>query len=144
MLVTQAPERVYALVADLENHWRLGDRYMRLEAIRADGRGGRITIRTPFGVRRTARTNVTAARAPHVFGGTAAVGRRTHAHAYWTIEPNGPGARVGLEATVVAAGVVDRLLLSVGGRWWLRRRFRHVLAGLARVLEQAPTPVPAK
>jgi hypothetical protein len=140
-LVPQAPERVYAFVADLENHSRLSERYMRLEGLRPDGRGGRVSIRTPFGLRRTARTSVTAATAPYRFGGTAAVGRRTRAHAYWTIEPSEHGARVGLEATVCDAGWVDRLLLAIGGRWWLRRRFRHVLAGLASVLEQSPAPV---
>jgi len=135
-VVPHPPERVYAFLAQLENHWRLSDRYLRLERVSGDGRGGRIVIGTPLGLRRTARTTVTTAREPHAFGGTAVVGRRTRAQARWSIEPLQDGARVGLQATVSSVSTLDRLLLALGGRWWLRRRFDRVLARLAAALEQ--------
>ncbi|HEY3019321.1 MAG TPA: SRPBCC family protein [Solirubrobacteraceae bacterium] len=136
-VVAHPPERVYAFLAQLDNHWHLSDRYLRLERVSGDGRGGRIVIRTPLGLRRTARTVVTTAREPHAFGGTAVVGRRTRAQARWSIEPLDDGARVGLEAIVSSASTPDRLLLALGGRWWLRRSFARVLARLADALEQA-------
>jgi hypothetical protein len=37
---------------------------------------------------------------------------------------------VRLEATVTRARLPDRLLLALGGRWWLRRRFRATLTRL--------------
>jgi hypothetical protein len=135
-VVAHPPERIYAFLAELDNHWRLGDAYLRLESLRDDGRGARIGIRTPWGLRRTAHTEVTTAVAPHRFGGTAATGPGTSAHVCWTIEPRGRGALVGLEARVLAASVVDRLLLAFGGRWWLRRRFAHAVSRLGRALDR--------
>ena len=134
-LVEHAPERVYAFLAELDNHWRLSDPYLRLESLRPDRRGARISIRTPWGLRRTARTAVTTAIAPKRLGGTAVAGERTRASVYWTIEPSERGALVGLEANVLAAGFLDRLLLALGGRWWLRRRFDRVVSGLGAALD---------
>jgi hypothetical protein len=127
-------EQVYAFLARLENHPRLSDRYLRLEALRPDGRGALISIRAPGGLRRTARTTVTTSVAPRRFGGTAVAGARTRAHVCWTIEPRPRGSRVALEADVLAAGPLDRTLLALGGRWWLRRRFQRVVARLERAL----------
>jgi len=136
-LVGAAPERIYGFLAELDNHSVLGDRYLRVERLSRERDGGVIRVGAPFGVRRTASTTVTTAIAPRRFGGTAAVGARTRAHACWEIETNERGARVALEATVCSTGILDRLLLAVGGRWWLRRRFRLTLARLAAVLEAA-------
>lgn len=136
-VVPHSPERVYALVADIENHWHFSDRYLRLEGIDDGRRGGRIVIAGPLGLRRTARTTVTTEHAPHAFGGVAAVGSRTRAVAHWRIEPAERGARVVLESTVSSLGAFDRLLLTLGGRWWLRRGFARVLARLADHLDVA-------
>jgi hypothetical protein len=137
VLVPESPERIYAFLAELDNHWHLSDRYLRLESLRADRRGGRISIRVPGGIRRTARTKVTTAIAPHRLGGIATVGARTRAHTDWSIEPSGSGARVSLQVGVSTSHGIDRLLLAVGGRWWLRRRFHRVLARLACALESS-------
>jgi hypothetical protein len=136
-LVPHSAEHVYAFIARLENHWHLNDRYLRLEHLSADRRAGRIAIRSPLGLRRTARTNVTTAHEPVRFGGTAAIGRQTTARVHWNITPHEHGATVTLEATVLAAAPLDRLLLTLGGRRWLRRRFHHVLDRLANTLEPA-------
>jgi hypothetical protein len=129
-----APATVFAFLADLEKHWRLTDRYLHLDEIAPDGRGARISIRSPIGLRRTARTEVTTVVAPERFGGIASVGRRTAARVVWHVQPHEDGARVELEATVLEASPGDRLLLALGGRPWLRRRFEVALARLATEL----------
>ncbi|MGH2745382.1 MAG: SRPBCC family protein [Thermoleophilaceae bacterium] len=139
--VPHTPERVYAFVAHMDNHWHLSDRRLRLQGLNDERRGGRIVIAGPLGLRRTAHTTVTTEHEPHQFGGTAAVGHRTRAHADWRIEPTRHGARVVLESTIASVGTLDRLLLALGGRWWLRRGFARVLARLADTLDVShPTP----
>jgi hypothetical protein len=101
----------------------------------ADGRSALISLHGPLGLRRTARTTVTSLDRPHRFGGTALVGRRTMAHVLWRIEPAGTGTRVTLGAVIVRAGPVDRLLLAIGGRWWVRRCFARAIALLGAALE---------
>ena len=133
--VPHAPERVYAFVAQMDNHWHLSDRRLRLEGLNEERRGGRIVIAGPLGLRRTAHTTVTTQHEPHQFGGIAAVGHRTRALAHWRIEPAHHGARVTLESTIASVGPLDRLLLALGGRRWLRRGFARVLARLAETLD---------
>lgn len=134
------PEDVFAFLADLEQHWRLTDRYMRLIEVSADGRTGRIALRAPLGLRRIARTEVTTIAPPHRLGGVASVGGTTRARVEWRVVADGGGARVQLAATLEQASLSDRLLLALGGRSWLRRRFAHVLARLAAALD-VPEPV---
>lgn len=139
--VPQSPRHVHAFLVDLGNHWRLSDRYLRLEHIDPDQRGARIVIGSPVGLRRTARTTVTS-RDDLRLAGSAAVGRRTTAHVHWTVEPHDGGARIRLGATVLRAGALDRALLALGGRWWLRRRFDRVLGLLAAALAQPQAQPP--
>jgi Polyketide cyclase / dehydrase and lipid transport len=133
-VVDSTPERVYAFLARLENHFRLNDEYLRVEALRPDGRGATISIRAPGGLHRTARTEVTTALAPRRFGGTVTASTRTQAGAWWTIDPSAGQARVALEAEIFPRGIVDRVLLALGGRWWIERRCRRVVARLETAL----------
>lgn len=135
-MVDSTPERVYDFLARLENHFRLNDEYLRVEALRPDRRGATIKIRAPGGLRRTAHTEVTTALPPRRFGGTVTASTRTRAGAWWTIEPSAGRARVALEAEIFPRGVVDRVLLALGGRWWLERRCRRVVARLDSALAQ--------
>lgn len=135
---TTAPERAYAFVVALENHWQFHDRYLRLERLADAGTGGRIRVSTPLGVGRTARTEVTRTVEPRLVSGTASVGARTRARVSWTIDPHPRGARIALAADLLDVGSLDRLLLSLGGRWWLRRRFERVLERLVIALEGQP------
>lgn len=135
-VVANTPDEVYAFLARLENHWRLNDEYLRMESVRSDRRGATISVRGPGGLRRTALTEVTTARAPHRFGGTVTTSTRTRAGAWWTIEPNASGARVSLSAAIAPRGIVDRILLALGGRWWLERRCARVVARLGTALAQ--------
>jgi hypothetical protein len=61
------PETAFALLSDLDNHWRLADRFvdvLRLRGPFGARHGGEIRIKGPLGVRRTARTTITATRLP--------------------------------------------------------------------------------
>lgn len=142
--IRQQPEQVFAFLAELRNHWRLDDRLLRLERLDTGAGASRIVIRGPLGLRRTARIRLTELEPPRCVVGDAQVGRRTHARVTWTIAPRGEGSRVAVEAAVLRAGPLDRVLLAAGGRWWMRRRFARVLAQLARALDAGRSvPLPA-
>src|SRR4051794_17155353 len=132
-----APEDVYAFLADLDNHWRLIDRWAQIRDVAPDGMGATVRLRGPLGVRRTARTRVLAARPAHELVGEARVGPRTVGHVRWALRPDGDGTFVELSATVPQAALLDRALLALGGRLWLRRRFATALRQLAE-----PTAAP--
>jgi hypothetical protein len=125
---------VYGFLERLENHVRLNDKFLRVEALRPDQRGATISISAPGGVRRTAWTEVTTALAPRRFGGTVTAATRTRAGAWWTIEPSIDGTRVALQADIFPRGIVDRVLLAIGGRWWLEQRCRRVVGRLGAEL----------
>jgi uncharacterized protein YndB with AHSA1/START domain len=134
-LVHARQKEVFEFLADLENHWRLADRFIDVVTLEreADGRahGGRVRMRGPLGVRRTAATRVLAADPAQQVVGVAEMGRRTRAFVRWKLNVREGGTEVRLEATVDRIGGLDRLLLVLGGRAWLERRFRAVLVRLA-------------
>jgi uncharacterized protein YndB with AHSA1/START domain len=133
--VGAAPEQVFDFLSDLANHWRLVDRFV--EVIELSGPAGQepdsglVRLRGPLGVHRTVQTRVDEARRPELIVGTAQLGEGTRARVTWTLAPDGTGTHVRLAAEVEQVGVLDRLLLALGGRAWLRRRFRHGLTRLA-------------
>ena len=129
------PRAIYDFLQRLPNHALIGGHGLRLDGVADDGRAALITLRGPLGIRRTAYTTVTNLRPPHRFGGTALVGKRTMAQVNWTIEPAGTGSFVTLSATIVRAGPMDRLLLALGGRWWVTRSFKHAIALLGAAVE---------
>ena len=133
---------VFDFLSDLQNHWRLTDRFVEVLTIeRSPGsepaHGGAVRIRGPLGFARIARTHVAETDPPHFIAGTAAVGRGTEALVRWTLNPVAATTRVRLEAVVERASRLDALLLAAGGRGWLERRFDSILATLARRLEGA-------
>jgi hypothetical protein len=95
--------------------------------------GGRVRVRGPLGLSRTARTRVLGAEEPRELRGRAELGRRTAASVRWSIEPRGGGSRVTLSASVDEASALDRVLLACGGAWWLRRMFAEAVEQLGRV-----------
>lgn len=127
-IVPYPPERVFAFLADLENHWRLDDAF-------AVGNGG-VRIRGPLGITRDARTELLSAEPPSSLRGRAEVGTGTVGLVSWDVAPAGPGAELTLAAVVERAALRDRLLLALGGRRWLSRRFECVLETLDRRLGQ--------
>jgi hypothetical protein len=143
-LLPAAVEDVFEFLADLENHWRVADRFVRvLDLHRSnDGRatGGTVRLRGPLGMRRTVTTRVAAAKAPRILIGTAEIGGGTRARVSWSLAGHLDSTRVRLSAKVERASGFDRLLLRLGGRWWLRRRFAAILDSLSRELERRSTP----
>jgi hypothetical protein len=135
------PELVFEYLSRLENPWRRADRWIEVLSVEAEPEAppgapadrGRVRIRGPLGLRRTARTQVLAAKAPDAMQGSAEIGRRTRARVRWTLAGAGAETDVRLAAEVETAGPLDRLLLELGGRAWLRRRFRSVLDNLAEL-----------
>src|SRR3954452_17726437 len=117
----QPPERLFAFLSDLRNHWRLSHRFAELEALDGDEAGGRVRIRGPLGVSRVARTRVLAAEPARELRGRAEIGRGTVGSVRWTIEPENEGSHVTLAADVERATPLDRAILALGGRRVLRR-----------------------
>lgn len=137
-LIPAEQERVFEFLSDLDNHWQLADGAISVVSVEP-GNGGRVCMRGPLGVHRSAVTSVDAVRPPHEITGTARVGARTSAHVTWRLEADsGGGTRVTLTASVEQAARLDRFLLAAGGRAWLESRFRRILSTLAERFEGDP------
>lgn len=78
-LVRAPGDEVFEFLVDLGNHWLLADRLIQMLTLDCgpDGRcvGGRVRMRGPLGLRRTASTQMLAADAPHQMIGTAQSGQ---------------------------------------------------------------------
>jgi len=137
--ISASPEVAFAFLADLANHWRLIDRWTEIVELDPDGRTATVRLRGPLGVRRLASTRVLDAQAPELLVGEARVGRATVGRVRWVLTPeDGHGTLVELTAEVAAAAPLDRVLLAVGARRWLRRRFADALQRLAAEMAAAP------
>jgi hypothetical protein len=137
--VNAPAERIFEYLSRLENHWRLAERGIEVLDLETDPAAppetpadrGRVRIRGPLGLSRTARTRVVGAEPPRRMSGTAEIGRRTRARVSWTLTPSGPTTKIRLTAELERAAALDRLLLAAGGRAWMNRLFRSVLQTLA-------------
>ena len=134
MRVIPAPRaRVFAFLADLENHWLITDRFVRvlsLEGPAGARTGGDVRIRAPFGLSRIASIRVEDSRPPVELIGSAVVGEGTKAEVRWSLSEDGTGTQTELTAHLITASRRDRLLWAAGGRLWMRRRLQRALAGL--------------
>ena len=129
------PPRVFAFLADLENHWHLADPFIEIVSLErpspdAGAHGGRIRMHGPFGLALTAVTRVLEATPAESMSGSAHVGRSTRARVRWGLTPHHGGTWVDLSAELEQADVVDRLVLALGARTWFRRRFAAVIRRL--------------
>jgi carbon monoxide dehydrogenase subunit G len=127
-VVGASPAAVFAFLSDLGNHWKLTGRWV--EAVALEDSNGRVRIHGPLGLRRTARTIVVDAEPARVMHGTAELSGGTVARIAWELTPEGSGTAVRLSADVEHAAIPDRLLLALGGRAWVTRRFYAILARL--------------
>ena len=128
---------VFAFLADLANHCLVADRL--IEVVMLEGppgarTGGIVRLRGPIGVRRTARLRVLTAEAPRYINGAAEIGERTVATVRWLLDRRGADTSVSLSAWVERAGLLDSVLLAVGARRWLSRRFEDTLNRLVATL----------
>lgn len=135
--VAAPADEVFNFLSDLENHWLVADRFIDIISLDRSGgggaTGGRVTIRGPLGLRRTADTQVVGADPPRRMSGTASIGRRTRGRITWTLStPHPDVTAVRLAASIQAAGPLDRALLLLRGRRWLQSRFQATLANLAK------------
>jgi uncharacterized protein YndB with AHSA1/START domain len=130
-LIPAPPDEVFEFLCDLHNHWRLADRHVKVVSLDGDGDGGVVRMQGPLGLHRTAHTHVTATRKPRLIIGTAELEGGTRARVSWTLAGRMSQTRVRLAANVEHAAPLDRLLLALGGRIWMRRMFRHTLGQLA-------------
>ncbi len=135
-------EAVIRFLADLEHHVRLApDAVQVLRLSRPPGRPARALVRLigPLGMQRTASTELLQTRLANSIAGQARIGERTVASVAWCVEENDGGSVVTLRAVVDAAGPVDRVVLLLGGRRWLARRFEAALQRLSDLLDAAPS-----
>jgi len=138
--IAAPPERVFSFLADLESHWRLAGRWIEVEALEGPpGRrsGGRVRLRGPFGVGRTAETRITEISEGECVAGTAVMGG-TRGRVCWKLTPEASGTLVCLEATIDELEAGDAMLLHLGGRQWLSSRFGNTLVALEREMASAP------
>jgi hypothetical protein len=79
---------------------------------------------------------------PTRLAGSALAGSGTAAHVSWTLRAQPDGATL-VELTAVLGPISrgDRVLLAVGGRYWVRRLFSATLRRLTAELERAPRTV---
>src|ERR1700722_755272 len=99
--------------------------------------GGGAGLRGPLGLRRTVHTRVGLHQPPTRLAGSALADSGTAAHISWTLREQRDGTTL-VELTAVLGPVArrDRLLLAVGGCWWIRRLFAATLRRLAAELDR--------
>ena len=143
--ISETPDRVFAFLSDLRNHWRLESAFVELGALEGEGdrpTGGRVRISGPLGLSREAATTVLSAEqpgpgSPGKLDGRAELGETTVGRVRWEITAaSDGGATVTLSATVERASFLDRMLLALGGRRWLQGVFERALATLAAVFSK--------
>lgn len=139
-LVAASPVEVFDFLRDLRNHWLLADRFVEVLDLDRDGEGvangGRVRVRGPLGLGRTATTRVVTTEPDRSMVGTAVLSGGTQAVVRWTLSAEDGQTRIELAAEVQRAGPGDRLLLALGGRRWIQHRFEAILDTLARRLGQ--------
>ena len=145
-LVPAPAEEVFGFLDDLGNHWIVADRFVEvIDLHHPDGAsraaGGTVRLRGPLGIRRTVTTRVAAVKPPRLLIGTAEMGDRTRARVSWALAEHRGETRVRLAARVERATRLDRALLALGGRAWLRRRFAATLDGLVEEFERRESVV---
>jgi len=131
---------VFGYLDDLANHVSLAPTSARVMSLGPGPRGlGHAVVRLtgPLGLRRTATTEIIRADAPGFLAGRARVGSHTAACVTWRIAADEEGSDVTLSASIEAAGPLDALVLRLGGRRWIARRFATALDTLAGLLAVA-------
>jgi hypothetical protein len=147
--VAAPPERVFALLSDLAQHWRMAGDWVEVVSLEPPGapaQGAVVRLRGPLGLTRTARTRVDVAE-PHTrLAGHAQTANGTRAAVEWNLRPGREeGTLVDLSVELADARVADRALWALVGRAWTRSRLAATLAHLAAwaAADAAREPRPA-
>jgi hypothetical protein len=140
-LLAETPAAVFAFLADPQNHLLLaGPKVQLVQLVDLPGQPMHavMVIRGPAGLRRRADTEIVTSHDPVLLSGVAELGDATTAWVSWNLHPvAGGGTRVILSASVQSASVLDRILLLVGGKRWIRRLFAETLERLGSVVGAA-------
>jgi hypothetical protein len=136
------PTAAFAFLSQPHNHHRLVTRRIQLVKLDVTGagelRGGFMVLRGPLGLHRPARTLLSSMLKPRELAGTAHVGSGTEVGVHWELTAAGEHATVAVLSTSVRRlAVIDRLLLAVGGRVWVRSLFAATLERLVAELSTA-------
>jgi uncharacterized protein YndB with AHSA1/START domain len=135
-------EAVFRFLTDLENHVRLAPGSVEVLSLdRSPGHSARalVWLRGPLAIQRTASTEFLRTPVPDSIVGRARIGNSTRASVAWRIQRRAAGSAVTLCATIDAVSPLDGLLLLLGGRRWLAKRFAAALEHLSDQLTQVPT-----
>jgi hypothetical protein len=139
-------DQVLRFLGDLENHARLAPGSVELLSLeRRPGLGARalVRLRGPLAIKRTATTELVPTRVADSIAGRARVGKGTLVSVAWEICRPGTGSLVTLSATLDAIRPLDSMLLRLGGRRWLARRFALALDHLSDELTGNVRALPA-
>jgi carbon monoxide dehydrogenase subunit G len=126
--IDASPETIFGFLERFERHLELIEE--RVTALSVEATGSHVRLRGPVGVRRRVQTRLTHAESPRSIVGTVTAGRRTHGTVRWSIESSGSGSWVQVVARADTLGLVDRVLLRLGGRRWLARSLEQALDSL--------------
>ncbi len=133
-------DRVFARLCDLDAHRGLAAPHIdvvELHGPRGARTGGDVELRGPAGIRLRATTAVRSATYPHELTGSAATDGGTTATLCWRLDDAGPETHVTGLMRVEPRRPLDRLLLALGGRVWLRRRLATAIRRLVPAREAA-------
>ncbi len=136
-------EAVFRFLTDLENHVRLAPGSVEVVSLdRPPGLAARalVRLRGPFAIQRTASTELLRTPVSDSIVGRARIGDSTRASVAWRVRTHAAGTAVTLCATIDASGPLDWLLLRLGGRRWIARRFAAALDHLSDQLAPAAAP----
>jgi carbon monoxide dehydrogenase subunit G len=142
-LIRAPADQVLRFLADLENHARLAPGSVQLLSLE---RGPDLCTRAlvelhgPLGIKRTATTELVPTRVPDSIAGRASVGEGTLVSVVWRIHRRGATSAVTLWATLDATRPLDAMLLRLGGRRWLAKRFALALDHLSDELALVRLP----
>jgi hypothetical protein len=120
-------ESVFSAVGTVEDQVRLFGE--RAELVGAGPGGPRVLFRGPLGLRRTVTVEHRYAKPPEAIVGRAYRGR-SRASVRWSIQRAEPGSWVQVTAQIDAVGLVDSILLRLGGRAWLSQSLALALEHL--------------
>jgi hypothetical protein len=125
------PEDVFEFLEDLGNHVTLAPGSAEVLSLQRGPHNlghGVVRLTGPFGLRRTAWTELVRAVPPRLIAGRARIGHRTRASVTWRITSTSDGGSlVTLSTNVERSGLLDRLVLAAGGRAWIAKRFAAAL-----------------
>jgi hypothetical protein len=137
-LVDASRDRIHAFLADVRFHSLLSDRGLQLIVATDSADGSRATglirVNPPGPVEETVSTVMTSRDGPSTVAGVALIRSRKVADIVWSLDVRGAATLVRLSATTGDLSARERVLLVVGGRWWIRRRFGKVLERLDRAV----------